>query len=131
MLPGLTPRQACAFDAIVALTKRTRLSRSLAEIGKAIGVPTRSAVHNLCRALKARGYIDFIPRKQRSIVVLYDGAAATPGYRLDPQLQRRLDDYCAAHGERAADVVHDAVALLLGQMAYVERFELAASEARP
>lgn len=73
-----------------------------------------SRVGVLLAQLKERGAIDYIKRRNRSIVVLANDAM--PLVRLPEKLSARLAQYCRRHHESQEAVVADAVLLHLDEM---------------
>ena len=73
-----------------------------------------SSVGKLLTQLKERGAIDYIGRRQRSIVIL--DAEPVPLVRLQAKLASRLARYCREHHEGQEAVVHDAVLFHLDAM---------------
>lgn len=115
MTMGLTGRQAEALAFIRSFINEHRRSPSLNEVAEGVGLRARSGAARLLAGLRARGHIDWQPHKARSIVVL-SGDTSAGTYALPALLQAALLAYCAATGDRPADVVVDAVRLHLDQV---------------
>ncbi len=109
---GLTQRQRDCLTAIKTHINVHGVSPSIKEIAIAMNSKSRGRVHSILVALQERGWISFLPRKVRSIVVVPDSG---PLYSLPPDVQRALRIYCVTHGEDPASVVADAVALHLDE----------------
>jgi SOS-response transcriptional repressor LexA len=110
---NLTGRQRDCFNAIerhIALFGHSPTSRELAKV---MGLKYHASVHNILVALQERGWISFIPRKNRSITIV--PSPAEPGYVLPAALDAKLRAHCAATGEDPADVVADAVTLFFDE----------------
>ena len=68
---GLTHQQARLLDAIKSyMAEHNGVGPSYEEIAAAIGIKSKSNIHYMLRSLRARGYVDFIAKHSRSIVVL-------------------------------------------------------------
>jgi hypothetical protein len=122
MSMGLTARQRDALDFIARTIAQQRVPPSFAEIRDHLGCRSKSQVHALLAALKARGHIDFMPRRARSIALVEPGAApadaaAAPADAaaslLPPRLRGALAAFCARRGEDPLSVIADAVVLHL------------------
>lgn len=113
-MTGLTPRQRAALNFITAYIEQHRCSPSMADIAAALQNKSKSTAYRLVQELKERGYIT-ASRLPRSIFLASD-LPPSPGYTLPPKVQAILAGYCAASGERAEDVVADAVALHLDEL---------------
>lgn len=68
MIPPTTA-QAQVLGAIRDLSQGG-VSPTLREIGSALGITNQGNVHRLCHQLRARGLIEFAPRRARSIRVI-------------------------------------------------------------
>jgi SOS-response transcriptional repressor LexA len=109
---GLTDRQAHTLSAIVALMGKNRRTPSVREIMAAAGISSTSVVHGILCALKARGYVRWLPGKDRSLVLL---PRASGAFVLPPELAAALDRFCGATGDDPAAIIADAVARRLDQ----------------
>lgn len=67
---NLTSKQREAYEWIKAYIKNEDQSPSYDEIMIGIGIKSKSGVARLCNGLKDRGWIDFIPNRSRSIIIL-------------------------------------------------------------
>jgi SOS-response transcriptional repressor LexA len=107
---GLTPRQVETLKAVVSLRASLGRSPNLTELAGELSLKTRSSAWRLINELEKRGYV----RRQRSpfSIALFDRDATSP---LSCALQAKLDAYCRLHGEEAAAVIADAVALFLDE----------------
>ena len=118
MTVGLTARQDQALAFVKAFIRDKNQSPVLQEIGDALGIKGRGAVHGIMRGLRERGYVRWTKGRQRSLVVLPEAPGA---FVLPPDIHADLARWCAAHDELAADVVEDAVRL---HLEIVERWPL-------
>lgn len=105
---GLTRKQQRALDFIRLYIHKHGVAPSYQEMVAPLGYKSKNAIHCLVRALEERGHIVRRSAGARTIA-LADG----PTYRLPPDLQAALDRHCREHGDTAACVVVDAVALHL------------------
>jgi SOS-response transcriptional repressor LexA len=110
---GLTAAQRTCFNAIERHIALFGLSPTSRELAKVMGLKSHASVYNVLVALRERGWITFLPRKNRSITIVPDAASA--GYVLPAELDAMLRTHCAATGENPADVVADAVALFFDE----------------
>lgn len=67
---GLTMRQLRVLNFIRDQLAASEVAPTLAEIAEGCEIKAKSQVHYIVRALKERGYIDYLPRRERSITVL-------------------------------------------------------------
>jgi repressor LexA len=67
---GLTVMQAKAKRFIAEYTRQHERSPSFPEIGRAIGVTSKSSVHRIVAGLEERGHLTFVPRSARSIRIV-------------------------------------------------------------
>lgn len=67
---GPTPTQRDCLLVVQELTALDGVAPTLDEIQRELGHPNRSNVHWLLCRLKERGWVDWVPAKARSIVVL-------------------------------------------------------------
>ena len=105
---GLTPRQSDALEFIRAEAAAGRPAPSIAEIGTKLGLSSKAGVHRLLHGLRERGYVSWLPRKQRSLTLL----PLDPGAVLLPtELRMRLAAHCAETGDDPHAVVVDALTL--------------------
>lgn len=109
---GLTPRQQDTLKFIVEYqSSHGGTSPSFDEIAAALAI-AKSRIHCLVHGLRNRGYVDFIPGAMRSIAVVQH-----PTFTLPPDTLAKLYALCRATGDKPADVVADAVALHLDELA--------------
>lgn len=74
---GMTQQQRDCLAAIENLIEEKGFSPSLAEIARAIGVPSVGNVHRLLLCLKERGKLTWLPGQARSIQIIpEDGPVA-------------------------------------------------------
>jgi SOS-response transcriptional repressor LexA len=106
---NLTERQAECFRTVERLIAAGQ-SPTSREIAKAMGISSPGRVHVLLVALQERGWITFIPKKQRSITIV-PGFPAADALTLPADIEERLRTHCAATGENPSDVLADAVTL--------------------
>lgn len=106
---GLTIRQGETLAALRKYTEENGRSPTCTELCEAMGSKSRGLVHRWLEALRERGHIDWVPRRTQSIVILDQQQTFT----LPLKVALALAQFCAAHNERSADVVADAVALHL------------------
>lgn len=113
-MTGLTPRQRAALNFITAFIEQHGYSPSIQEISDGLNLKGKSSAYVAVVELRKRGYITTVAHTRRSIAL----ASTQPigGYVLPPKVQAVLAGYCAASGERAEDVVADAVALHLDEL---------------
>ena len=70
-MKGITEKQKDTLDFIVFYMAKNGIAPTDSEMLKALNVKSKARVHaNVC-ALRERGYIDFSPRRARSITVLF------------------------------------------------------------
>jgi SOS-response transcriptional repressor LexA len=127
---GLTERQQAQYDALVAYVDEHDRPPSVRELAAVLGVRGTGHVHDVLSMLKERGYVDWIPRRPRSLRLLPHD---TGTYMLPPKLQAQVEAYCKARGETPAAFVEDAVTLALDTNEHCDRVEAeldAAAEAR-
>jgi SOS-response transcriptional repressor LexA len=105
----LTERQRDCFEAIKRLITELGRSPTHSELAAAIGVKSKGRVNALLSALRERGFIDWMAGRACSITIVERGGV----YPLPPDVQRRLEGYCAKSGERPLAVIADAVVLML------------------
>lgn len=67
---GLTKKQKQAYDFIVGYISKNDIPPSFNEVMLGVELRSRGGAHRLIHALRDRGYIDFVPKMKRSIVVL-------------------------------------------------------------
>lgn len=109
---GLTPAQAYALEVLRSFEREQRRMPSCAEFAAALGTKSKGYASTMLATLEERGAIRRLPRKSRAIAIVDDDA----GFLLPAQLQQKLDSFCRLHGERADDVIADALALHLDQL---------------
>lgn len=76
---GLTMKQFRVLNFIRDRLAISEVSPTLVEIGAGCEIKSKSHVHYIVKALKERGYVDYLPHRERSIVVLdkfTDGSVA-------------------------------------------------------
>lgn len=112
---GLTARERDALAFIRSfIAENGGVGPSFDEIANAIGSRNRSSAHRVVAALESKRVVRRLHRRARSIEI-----TTPPSNILDmlpAELAKRLAAYCAEHGERAEDVVADAVALHLDEV---------------
>jgi SOS-response transcriptional repressor LexA len=70
-MKGITERQKETLDFIVLYMAKNGIAPSYSEMLMGLNVKSKARVHaNVC-ALRERGYIDYSPRRARSITVLF------------------------------------------------------------
>ena len=69
---GLTVKQKKLYDFIRMCIKEKEVSPSYEEMMVGVSVKSKRSIKRLLDCLKDRGYIDYIPRKARSIVLMED-----------------------------------------------------------
>jgi SOS-response transcriptional repressor LexA len=106
---GLTGRQRDCFEAIVLHIAVFRQPPTIRELAKAMGLVSKGRIHNLLVGLQERGWITFIPKRARTIAIVTEA----PSYKLPPDVEAALLKHCCATGENPADVLADAVTMLL------------------
>lgn len=106
---SVTERQRAVYDALVAFSAANGRSPTRRELARAINYASTGHLQVILKVLKARGLIDWSPGAACSIKIVQQGA----GYQLPPDLQRRLEGFCAEAGERPLAFIADAVALQL------------------
>jgi SOS-response transcriptional repressor LexA len=107
---GLTRRQSELLAFIESYIAREGQAPTVRECAKAIGNSSNSKTHWLLVQLKARGAIDFMPFRARSIIVVAkrEGPLVVPTH-----IHARLARFCAEHDENIYAVLADAVVLHL------------------
>lgn len=70
-MKGITGKQKETLDFIVFYMTKYGISPTYTELVVALGVKSKSRVHANVRSLRERGYIDYSPRRARSITVLF------------------------------------------------------------
>lgn len=105
---GLTTPQIRVLEYIEECLRLRGVSPTLEEIRAYTGTKSKGSVHAILRGLRDRGKIQWIDRHERSITILPDDRA---NHTLPPDLQVKLEKYCAEHNERPTDVLADALAL--------------------
>jgi SOS-response transcriptional repressor LexA len=110
---GLTAKQARVLGFIAERLDAGGPAPSLSEIARATGLKRRHQAHAIVCALKARGYVDWIPNTPRSLRLL---PAIPDSPRLPEETGRALAAHCACTGDEPADVIADAVALHLDEL---------------
>lgn len=105
---GLTTPQIRVLEYIEECLRLRGVSPTLEEIRAYTGTKNKGYVHAILRGLRDRGRIQWIDRHKRSITILPEGRA---NHTLPPDLQVKLEKYCAEHNERPTDVLADALAL--------------------
>lgn len=106
---GLTVRQSELFAFIQDYIAREGVAPSYDEMRTRLGTRSKSTVSHLVAQLKVRGLVDFIPYRERSLIVVSKPALPT----LPSHIHARLTRFCADHGERFDAVLADAVTLHL------------------
>jgi SOS-response transcriptional repressor LexA len=109
---SLTRPQQKLLGFIVSYQAQHGLSPSFSDMATGLGIKSRYVLVNLMHGLKERGYVDWIPRHKRSIVV-----KRQPVFTLRPEVLAELYRFCEASGESPVAVVADAVALHLESFA--------------
>lgn len=71
---GLTPRQAEVL-AVIKKLSRNSLSPSIQEIADALGIRSKSSVHNSVMKLIERGHLQHLPNRSRSLLVVEMGGS--------------------------------------------------------
>lgn len=115
---GLTPRQRDCLRAIETHIAAHGVSPTYDELRAALGYRSKGNVSGLVLALRERGHIEYLPRKDRSIRVLTHhtrAEAPAAAFTLPPKVALSLAAFCAAHDENPADVVADAVTLFIDE----------------
>lgn len=107
---GLMPMQARVLIYISAKISETGLSPSYEEIRDFLGHRSKSGAHRVVCALRERGRIVWQKGCPRSIQ-LAPAIVAGVAPLLPPDLQARLDRFCAVHDEQPANVMADALSL--------------------
>ena len=118
---GLTKNQIRILEFIDESIRLHGLSPTLDEIRKYIGSISKSGIHYSLRCLRDRNRIRWIPGCNRSIVIVPDDRAT---HILPPDLQAKLEKYCADHNENAGDVLADALVLHFDQLEATGTVEL-------
>ena len=114
---GLTPRQRDCLHAIIRHIADHGCAPSYDDLRQALGIRSKGNIVRLVTALAERGWITHQPHVARSIAIV---APPEAGYGLPAALDAKLRAHCIAHDEAAADVVADAVALLLDSFEVAE-----------
>lgn len=71
---GLTPKQSQLFRYLEGyMSGPGSVAPTFAEMGAAVGLTSKSAVHRLLAALEERAYIRRIPNRARAIEIIRDG----------------------------------------------------------
>lgn len=116
MAVGVTQRQNDAFKFIERyVIEHDGTPPSYDEIAGALNLRAKSGVSRLVAGLEARGFIRRHGTKARSIEIV-KATTNRRTFSLPDDLCTRLDRYSAAHGENAAAIVIDAVALHLDEV---------------
>ncbi len=109
---GLTRRQAEALVIIRRCAARDGFAPTIRELGAELGLKSPEGVSRILHDLRRRGHVDWLPGKARSLRLTAGASIGLPDH-----LASRLDRYCAETGDRPADVIADAVALHLDEVA--------------
>jgi SOS-response transcriptional repressor LexA len=109
---ALTPQQRRLLDFLVSYQSAHGRAASFADMEAGLGVRSRYTLTRLMHGLRARGYVDWVPRAARSIVVTQQ-----PTFTLPPATLAKLTAFCRAARDDPASVVADAVALHLDELA--------------
>ena len=109
---NLTPRQRKLLDFLVAYQSAHGHAASFADMEAGLGVRSRSTLTRLMHCLRDRGYVDWMPRAARSIVVKQQ-----PTFTLPAATLARLYALSRAANDDPASVVAEAVALHLDEVA--------------
>lgn len=67
---NLTDREEEVYNFIIKYTDRYGYSPTLREIGEALYISGTNAVHRYILSLKEKGYISYVPKKSRTLVIL-------------------------------------------------------------
>lgn len=67
---NLTDREQEVYNFILEYTKKYGYSPTLREIGEALYITGTNAVHRHILGLKEKGYITYVPKKSRTLVIL-------------------------------------------------------------
>ncbi len=106
---GLSPQLRDCLTAIRDhMAANGGASPTYRDIAAALGMASPSHAYVRVRELDERGYLTRKPGRKCSIALVDQNALDLPH-----KLRRRLDRYCRAHGECAADVLTDAVSAFL------------------
>ena len=103
-MTGLTMRQKETLDFIVFYMSKNNIAPSYREIVAGLNLKSKARVHHNVSALRERGYIDYSPRRSRSITVLFpsDGCPDWENVARSLYLQNRiLRDFVSARGWEA------------------------------
>ena len=66
----LTEKQRIVFENIKKFIKENKISPTIRELCKIVGVSSPCTIHDHLRRLKEKGYITYIEHSGRSIIVL-------------------------------------------------------------
>ncbi|KMS59995.1 hypothetical protein V474_07865 [Novosphingobium barchaimii LL02] len=96
---GLTPKQSQLFRYLEGyMSGPGSVAPTFAEMGAAVGLTSKSAVHRLLSALEERAYIRRIPNRARAIEIIRDGdrrqdvahaLTLASDYQLQAEINRR------------------------------------------
>ncbi|WP_062017422.1 LexA family transcriptional regulator [Aureimonas sp. AU4] len=75
---GLTPRMRQTIEAIRDLTEENNISPTVEEIGRRVGLVSKSGVHRLLSALAERLLVTWSPGRTRSIRIIEPTFAPRP-----------------------------------------------------
>jgi SOS-response transcriptional repressor LexA len=91
-MKGLTFRQKETLDFIASYISKHNLSPTYVDIMLGLNLKSKARVHGLVASLKERGYIDYSPRRGRSITILFssEGVADWEGIARALFLQNRV-----------------------------------------
>jgi SOS-response transcriptional repressor LexA len=70
-MSGLTRRQKDVLNFITTYSEAHGISPSFADIAMGIKCKSKARVYDFLRILRERGYIDYAPKRARSITVLF------------------------------------------------------------
>lgn len=70
-MKGLTIKQKETLDFIVFYMAKNGISPTYNEMLEPLNVKSKARIHANVRALRERGYVDFSPRRKRSITILF------------------------------------------------------------
>jgi SOS-response transcriptional repressor LexA len=70
-MKGLTRGQKKTLEFIVSYMQDNGIPPSYSEMSDGLGLKSKSRIYDHIYALKDRGYIDYAPKKARSITVLF------------------------------------------------------------
>ena len=125
---GTTDRQNEALAFLRTFRMRHGVYPSHAEIAAGLDLKSKSSVTKLLDGLEQRGQIRRLHRMPRAIEVIDHNTPdiVFSNLALPVATQAKLDAFCAAHGEKPADVINDAVIFHLDQMEVILKQEASA-----